>query len=382
MSRRRDWSKFGSGSVSNEEYQNFKKRVENNSIVRRVIPMSDLEIISDKLVGYAGVEFEITENAFKNLVKILGLSNGVMKTVTDKLGENVTSRLVSMMKTAIMAEKNSICLLVNKSNAKIVGFTNSAESILSNNAYFSLLEQTMNNHKGMEIKNMSITDAGNIEISVLNNNWEFNVGGLNDEFFKSGLVFINTPDKTIINPFNERLVCTNGLEVSSAKGMSLILSKNDSGSVSGFFDKVTNLKGINNFEQEFKARIVRMMDTQASYDEMLTVHKAVTFHVMNTQEEMTRANIESFIPLSEVKQAYLQHNIDLNLLDSKKYKKIRTMLSVWDLVNKLTDLSSHPRKYGFDLVNGSSSIFELQRLAGDITFKSEYDLEEPFKQLF
>lgn len=377
-----DWTRFGSGSISGDEYDKFKNQVSNHGIIRKVVNVSDLEITSESLIRFSGVEFEISEKAFKDLVKILGLSTGFMHNISQKLGEKVSSKLLSMMKVAVAQDKENVCMLINKKTTKIVGFTKSAEAVLSNGAFFTLLEQTMNNHKGMEIKNMSITEAGNIEITVLNNDWEFNVGGLNDEFFKSGLVFINTPDSTIINPFNERLTCSNGLEVSSAKGMSLVLRKSSASDVSGFFDAVTNLKGIENFEIEFKKRIIRMMDTQASYAEMLTSHKAVTNHVLNTTDPDVRASIESFIPVTQVKQAYLEHNIDLNLLDNKKHKKIRTMLTVWDLVNRLTDVSSHPRKYGLELRNQSSSVFELQRLAGEISFKDEYDLESPVKQVF
>ena len=61
-------------------------------------------------------------------------------------------------------------------------------------------------------------------------------------------------------------------------------------------------------------------------------------------------------------------------MDEKKKKAIRSMYTVWELVNKLTDLSSHPLRYGLSLRNGNASIFNLQKVAGELAFKEQYDL--------
>lgn len=378
---------FNNKKISQAEFDAFKERAL-NALIRKTVSINEISIIDSTHIEYAGVPFEMTEKAFKSLVTFLGLSNNQMSIIANTLGENVSKKLIEMMQIALSGSENkqTICLLINKKTYKIVDFTKSAANVLDNNAYFRLLEQTMNNHSGMEIKNMALTENGNVEISVLNNNWEFNVGGtgtgLNDEFFKSGLVFINTPTQTIVNPFNERLVCTNGMAVST-KGLSLILKKSDGEkAVSSFFDVVTNLKDNMNFEQEFKKRIILMMDTTASYAELLNVRENVEYHVANFNEPDVRETVEEFLPVREMKQAYLAKNIDLNLVDSKKYKEIKTMYTVWELVNKLTDLSSHPQRYGLQLQYANSSIFQLQKIAGELSFKLKYDLDASFPQVF
>lgn len=370
-------------TISMDQFNVFKDKALNNGVTRKMVSFSDITILTDKLVTYQGVQFEITEDAFKSLVKLCGLSNGQLEKINAALGEKTSHKLIQMMQMAMftVAGKNTICMLVNKVNCKIVDFTKSAESVLSNNAFFKLFEDVMNNHSGMYIKNLAITENGNVEISVLNEDWEFNVGGLNDEFFKSGLVFINTPNSTIINPFNERLVCTNGMVVAD-EGLSLVLKNTDAANVNGFFDAVRNMKGVLNFEQEFKRRVLRMIDTQASYAELLTVRKAVESHVSNMIDPDVRATVESFVPKMEVERAFMLNRINLTDVDKKTYKKIRTMLTVWDLVNKLTDLSSHPQRYGLGLQHGNSSVFQLQREAGELSFKDQYDLECQVPQIY
>jgi len=369
--------------ITSDQYNAFKEKALNNGIIRRTISYSDIVLVSDKVIEYAGIQFEMTEGAFKSLVKMCGLSNGQLDRINTALGEKTGNQLLKMMQVAMSGTpgKNTLCMLVNKTSCKVVDFTKAAESVLSNNAFFKLFEDVMNNHAGMHIKNLALTENGNVELSVINENWEFNVGGLNDEYFNSGLVFINTPSSTIINPFNERLICTNGMVVAS-DGLSLILKNTDPTHINGFFDAVRNLKGVLNFEQEFKKRVVRMMDTQASYAELLDVRKSVEYHVANTVDPDVRATIESFIPTIEVERAFLTHLVKLNEVDKQTWKKIRTMLTVWDLVNKLTDLSSHPQRYGLTLREGNASIFQLQREAGALSFKEHYDLECQVKQVY
>ncbi len=374
---------FNNEAWTQEQYNEFKTNALNHGITRKTINYSDITIISDKLIEYKDTQFEMTENAFKALIKLIGLTNGAFDSIVKTLGDKITTSLIAAMKNAItkIPGKQTLCLLVDKKTLKIVNFTKNATGILSNNAFFTLFEDTLNNHEGMYIKNMCITQEGNVEISVLNDNWEFNVGGLNDEFFKSGLVFINTPNATIVNPFNERLVCTNGM-ISTESGMSLILKNSDANSVNGFYDTVRNLKGITNFENEFKERINRMMKTQASYGELLNVRKNAEYHINNMTDPTIRQSVEEFLPVTYVKQAFLAKQIDLNTVSNKDHAKIRTMLTVWELVNKLTDLSSHPFRYGFELKNGNQSVFQLQRSAGELAFKKQYDLELGFDQIF
>lgn len=376
-------SNLSGDTITSDQYNAFKEKALNNGIVRRTIAYNDITLISERIAMYSGVQFEITEQAFKSLVKLCGLTNTTFEKINNTIGEKIGSKLLDLMKTALSGTpgKNTLCMLINKTNCKIVDFTKSAESVLSNSAYFNLFEDVMSNHAGMSIKNMAITENGNVEISVLNENWQFNVGGLKDEYFKSGLVFINTPSATIINPFNERLVCTNGMVIAEA-GLSLILKNSDPTHVNGFFDSVRNLKGALNFETEFKRRIIRMMDTQSSYAELLKVRKAVESHVANMLDPTVRETVESFIPKRQVEEAFMLHKINLVEVDSKSYKKIRTMLTVWDLVNKLTDLSSHASKYGLSLTHGNASVFALQKDAGELAFKDQYDLECSVKQVF
>lgn len=378
------WSQFSGENQSGANYQSFKEKALNNTILRKTIAFSDFEILDEQTVFYAGNKLLMTETAFKNLVGLIGITSQSFKNLNAQLGDKATKSLISLMKEskAKMQDKNTVCICIDTKSLQVVNFLKNATGVLSNKAFFGLFEDVMQNHTGMEIKNMSITAEGNVEISVINNNWEFNVGNFKEEYFKSGLVFINTPDCTIVNPFNERLTCTNGMVVSE-KGMSLILKNADNAQKNAFFDQVRNIPNLANFEMEFKKRISVMMQTVASYAELKEARTNAEYCIANMADPDVSRMVESFLPTREVWQAFMAHQIDLGKLDHKHYSKIRTPFTVWELVNKMTDLSSHPKKYGFVLKEGNASMFMLQREAGALAFKQPaYDLESPVKQIF
>ena len=315
------------------------------------------------------------------LVKILGLTNGSIKTIDSSLGNKITASLLTMMKREMSKGNKQVCMVFNKKLFQITAFTNQADGLLSNTAFFSLYFQTMNNNPNMDIRNMSISPEGNIDISVLNNSWEFDLKGFNEEYFKSGLTFLNSTDLTSVSAFNERLSCLNGMIADNLDGSSTILSRTH-GDVDSFFDIVTNLKDLNGFEDVFKARVGAMMNTQVSLDELTKAHKAFEYHTKNYDDKFVQASIESFIPLAETKHAFRKESIYLSHLTTKEKQQVRTGINMWDLVNGMTDLSSHPEKYGLQLINGSNSISDLQRTSGSLVFKKQYDLGSPVRQIF
>jgi hypothetical protein len=370
-------------------YNEFKHKALNDSkLIRATIQAKDLVLVNQSKVILKGKELAMSESALQSLMSVLRLNQAIMKQIDEKLGEAVSMSLIKAMAVALGKDPEAkLAIAINTETNRVVSFKKTKDNSLADEAYFGLFERVMNNNKDMIIKNMSVTENGSLEISVLNNSWEFNVGneiGLNDEYFKTGLVFLNTPTQTIINPFNERLVCTNGMVVQE-KGLSIVLDNagDRQASINAFFEKVVNIADMSSFEKEFKQRIRRMMSTQSSLSEMLMCRDNVLEHTsFDKTDTITQGLVENFIPVNELKRAYLEKHIDIMSQNPKVFKKIRTQLTVWELVNRLTDLSSHPMRHGFVLKYGNTSVLALQRTAGQLAFKKEYDHECLVPQLF
>lgn len=369
------------------EYEKFKQFALEKGVIRKIVSVGELVFVSPTEIHYIqngkAHPFVMTDDAFKQFINILGLSHGALKKIEAALGSKNTTNLIDLMKaaTSLSDSKHKVCMLISSIEAKVVGFRKSDKIVLSNKGYLELFEQVMDANPEMEIKQMAITEGGNLEISTVNKNWKFNVARLNDEYFNSGLVFLNTPQAMIINPFCERLVCTNG-NIVTEKGHSMWLNTTEENALRDFMNAARNLKGALNVEDNFKLRIIKMMETTASLDEVYFVHRVVQANVMNADfDRDVKATLESLLPIKWIEEQYKQHGHDVLQMDKKDHQKIKTPLNIWQLANALTDIASNPRKHGLAF-KYANSVFQMQRDAGELMFKKRYDFEEPFPQIF
>lgn len=366
---------------THEDYEKFKKEALDTALVRSEIKLADLEIVSEKTVKYQGTYFEMTEDAFQGLIRLCGLNKEAASNFADAFGSQTRIQLLDTLRTALSVKENrsSATIVLNTRTKAVVDIRREASSVLANSTMLGLFEDVMGAQKNMRIKRMALSSNGSIEITAVNDNWAFQIAKLKNEFFHSGLAFINQPHQSIVSPFNERLTCTNGT-VYSEKGLSLILKSSSATAVSGFIGQVRQIAGMQEFEEKFKARVIRMMKTVASYAEMKHVYENVLYHLVVDDTEVRRL-VDSFIPIKEVQAAYLGAGIEIES-NRAMWKRADTNMTVWELVGVLTDLSSHPERYALALKGGDQAVFSLQKQAGQICFKKEYDREYEVPELF
>ena len=357
------------------DYDKFKAETLSSKSVRREIPLVGLKIVSEKEIQINGQSLPITQNAFLNILKVLGLTEKFLVNFQKATSDKAKAHLISIMQNAACSDskKQMITLILNQETKHITGVLLANSVSLSTDLFFKLFEDVYNNNPSMEIKNMS-QRGGNIEISVINSNWEFQVDNLKDEMFHSGLTFIQTPNETVVCPFNERLVCTNGMVINN-KGTALVLKNQPGGNLNGFIASIRELKGVKYFETEFKKRVLKLIETRASYAEMNYVYKSITAEV-DIMDPYVKQKVQQFVDVDYVFHNYMNHRFDIIECGADMQKKIPTHMSAWELVNALTDLSSHADKYGIRFkYEGDSSIFKLQKIAGELLMKDPLDLE-------
>ena len=373
---------FGQPVITTEKYEAFKKEALGKSLLRVPAQLSDIKILTEDRIEYLGTKMEMTNDAFGSLVKLLGLNKTVMGNFENALGKGAKQDLMDLMRAALAGgTKNDIALVANAKTGAIVDFRKNVGSVLSNSAFFDLFEDVMNKHSNMSIKRMNIAPNGELDITAINPGWEFQVARLSDEIFHSGLAFGNKYNQTIISPFNERLVCTNGMVIQE-KGMSIMLQGGSSNEISGFLTAVRGIADVNFFENEFKARINRMSNTVASYGEM---HHAYTNikHWLTVEDTEAMSIINEQLPLLDVRADYLRNGFDIEDGAKALWKKAETPMTVWEVANVVTDLASHPEAYGLTMKGDNNrGILALQKLAGELSFKKEYDQEGTIPSIF
>lgn len=385
---------------SNSQYNEFKKYAEEIQPILKKLPLGSIEILDEKRAKISIVEdgvlktneFGLTTNGLKSLLKTFNLNITAFESLNEAVGSNAMKMILDQLRNKMSSESKSIPVIVSisKQSKKIVSIVKSTTdaTLMDNNKYFRLVEEALNGfeNSGMRIKNLTVSEEGNIAITIINDNWTFDVeglkSGLKDEYFKSGMTLIKTPNKLIINPFNERLVCINGM-VDTSLGHQIVLNSTSKEALEVFFEKAKTFgKNRNIFENEFKNRIITMLSTNASYEEVLGCHNAVN-NVIDINHERSRIILNSLFNIYDIKNEYeKQTRVDLLKQPVKYRSKVITEFNMWDLVNIMTDISSNTGKHEFQYRNLNSTVFNLQRYAGQLTFKENYDLGSSIPQIF
>lgn len=394
------FSKYKNTSYSQSEYEAFKQQCEDNAPIIKSLNISNLNIIDGQTIsirqyvngGAQEADFHITPDALKDLMKVLGLTYGVYNTFIDTIGSKATVAIIEAIREKIQGEdkKNKISLVISKTTGKVVSVVKYKGNMLATNTYFKLVEVALNGfeNNGMIIKNMTVSENFNIAITVVNNNWKFDLEGLQhglkDEYFTSGMTIIKTPTSIAINPFNERLVCTNGM-VDTSKTNAIVLNSSEPKAIEAFFEQAGNFgKGRNSFELDFKRRVIKMLSTNASFAELEKAYNSVNYY-LNQAHTRSKMQLNADLHILDINHAFeSKYGINLFKESVKVKEKIITDYSMWDLVNKLTYIASNPFKTEYEFSNNdlNSIVFALQKTAGEFTFKPHYDLGISVPQIF
>jgi vacuolar-type H+-ATPase subunit E/Vma4 len=369
------------------DYITFKKAVESQDIKRNKIDLAKLTIIDRNFVSYGNVRFEITPKAFTELARILGITQEIINKMEGIVNEEFATNILKLMKSGIVKHgKGNVAIYFDAKSKKIVNFKKSIDSTLSNNGMLSLFEQVMDSNKGMEIKTMSLSESGDLEITTLNHNWEFQPNNLNDEKFKAGVAFFNSPEKTFLAPFNERLVCLNGMITTSRDIILQLGGTNNAKTTQAFFEAARQLDFDTHFSGVFKTQVNKAINTVASYNEVQSMYNKVLYELRaDIREDInTRHLLEAHIPIMEIKAAYLKAGVDLHgdNVSAKDWSSARTNMTIWELVNAITYIATHYTDNGLMFRDGEEAKIRLQRIAGMFLYKQNFDLGINFPSVF
>jgi hypothetical protein len=232
--------------------------------------------------------------------------------------------------------------------------------------------------------------TGKASINFLNNNEVGFAQAGKDEFFKFGFSLMQTNKDTIVESYNQRLICANGLRSSlgsgiiggqSDKGMSFEdkfrLGGTSTEDIRIFLGKIEDMKRANFVPGGFDAAITRAVGTKASYGEVEKAWRLATAKVeefdpgLKKQFQSAMAR-DFFHGYGDAMNRIKNKGKDPMILQDKQKSFIKTGMSIWDVVNSMTFLGSN--NSGFQLANQH----ELKYSAGELFAKGAkegFDLE-------
>jgi hypothetical protein len=351
-------------TLSGSVIQSRKAETLNAQALRKTVAVRDLEIVNDNTVAFQGHRLEMTKDAFKQLIGMVGMSQAFAKKFEKLFDADVKARFINQMKNAMASQMNEITMVVSPISKKVVGFTKRATDLVSNERFIDLADQIIDQH-GFEVSNWGVdANKGLVTINAFNPKAEFAVAGINDEVFKAGLTLRNSPGKGIeVMPYVSRMWCANGLTTPLA-AESYQLQDLTQPSMEKFFQHMAELRK-NGFQpQGFQELISKANKTSASMYELQRAHSMAKRHVGDAAD--------NWIPLSENMSAYRTGGIEIDQFSTDELKNARSNQSIWSLTNGLTHIAQWaPSRLAFDM--GDKESTQLMVDAGNILGK-KWDL--------
>ena len=343
--------------------------------LRKTVPFRDINLVNGDTIEYQGKQIKITTNAFKSLLRMLGMSQQFANKFENLFNAEAKAQFINRIKDAMASNAgglNQVTLVLNPISKSVVAFRKDESGGISNQQFMNVAEGIID-RQGFDISNWSVDPkSGIVQINAFNPNATFDVKGLSDEVFTGGVTFKNDPIKGFqVLPYVNRMWCTNGLTTSLAEE-AYTLHSLDNTSMEKFFENLNNLRKNNYAPTAFADRVRTANATPASMREMRWAHNQI--------KPFAGDKADNWIPLTENEVAYNKLGLE-NGMTSQQAAGAKTNQSVWSVLNGLTHFATH----GSDLVSSNMQDADSTSMmvqAGNLFGKSQFDHENQMPDPF
>ena len=342
-------------TLSGEILTSRKAETLNSQSIRKTVAVRDINLVNDTTIEYQGKRLEITKDAFKGLMKLIGMSQTFATKFEKLFNPEVKAQFINTMKNAMATQLNEITIVLSPTTKKVVGFSKKATDLISHERFMGLADRLIDQN-GFEVANWGVdANKGSVTINAFNPKASFGVQGLNDEVFTAGITMKNSPLGGIqVMPYVNRLWCANGCTTAMASE-SYSLANLSGDSMEKFFEHMSQLRKNKFIPTGFQDKVTQAVNTPASMNEMKWAHNQIKRHVGD--------KADNWIPLQENESAYTKANI--GILDAKAAKSNQ---SIWSVVNGMTHVATHaPDLFAMNMQDKDST--ELMVQAGNLLGK-------------
>jgi hypothetical protein len=342
-------------TLSSDIIANRKAETRNSQSLRKTVAIRDIQLINDTTIEYHGKRLAITKDAFKGLMKMIGMSQTFASKFEKLFNPETKAKFINQMKNAMATQLNEITIILSPTTKKIVGFSKKATDLISHDRFIGLTDRLVDQN-GFEITNWGVdANNGSVTINAFNPKAQFGVDGVANEVFTAGLTMKNSPLGGIqVMPYVNRLWCANGCTTAMASE-SYALNDLSADSMEKFFEHMSQLRKNKFIPTGFQDRVKQAIETPASMREMSWAHNQIKKHVGD--------KAESWIPLMENEAAYSKANIGI-----VEPKSAKSNQSIWSVVNGMTHVATHaPDMFAMNMQDKDST--ELMVQAGNLLGK-------------
>lgn len=309
-----------------------QKEMEQMQTLRRQVAVRDLEILSESRISYRGSELSMSKEAFKSLVKLIGMGQQFTKKFGETFSAEAKVQFINRMKNAMLNRSGEITLIVNPDTRQVIGFSQRPTSLISNESFLDMLNRVREDGN-MEVVNwFNNTNDGSVSVNMANPNARFGISSL-DEVFTAGVQMKNSPFGGIeVKPYVNRQWCTNGLVTSHAEESYQLLDLSNN-NMESFFNHMNQLRRNKYVPGNFQNEVTRATETPASMQELNWAHRMINRYAGDKSD--------TWIPLRENESAYGRMGTDLSEFTTNQLKRAKSNQSIWSVVNGMTHLATH-----------------------------------------
>ena len=354
-------------TLSQSAFDVKKAEAINNQLMRKEITLSEFNVIDNNHIDVDGVKIEVTDKAFGKLLGRLRIPKAFAKRFSDGFGNDGLRQLITMMKSAKSnRNEQTVTLLVDPNSRKITDILPAGYASISQENFIDFASRYIDQYN-LGVTHMGSSQYGGTQINCVSPQGMFNVPGMTNEVFNTGVTFRNTPTRGLeVSPYLERLICANGM-TSTAFAENYGLHNLNDKNINEFNEHMIRMASTNFQPVGLADNIKKANNTDASLAEM----QRAASSILSLDKAVDYEYVQKYIPVERAFKAYSQLGADPNTFTKAQMKNAKSGMSVWDLVNGMTNFASNDTKFGIN----EGKMGNLMVTAGNILCKKQYDTE-------
>ena len=355
-------------TLSQTAFDAKKKEVLSKELIRKEVNISEFEIINDSTMKINGKHVPITKTAFKRVLRRLRIPHAFARRFESGFGSTGLKQLIQMVKMA-KANKNdqTVTIVLDPDKGAIVDLLPKGYASISNEAFVNFTEGYIDKYNLSPTSFGSDGNGGAI-INCTSGNSIMRIPGMDNEVFQTGVSFTNSVSNGLqVSPYMTRLVCANGMtstQFSENYGLVSLTNK----AVDDFNEHMLQMATTGFQPIGMADQIRKAADTDASLFELQSAASAI----LSADKAITYEYANKFAPIERAKKAYDMVGADTSKFTNAQLKNAKAGISVWDVVNGMTNFASNDSKYGMDDMAAGN----LMVSAGNLLMKKKFDTED------
>lgn len=381
--------------VSEEQFNKMREDLIKAECATKVVSLGSIGIEDDSIskgtITIDGNRVGVGPQFFQRLGGMLKVNSSLTKEMIKNEDGKIATSLMNGLKSYRQSNGGSeVMLIASPTSREVIDICDPKRfKRLTNESMFDVAEKIMNENSSLSIETIDFDHrTGKSSINLLNNDEVGFPGAGKDEFFKFGFSIIQTSKNTMVEMYNQRLVCSNGLRISLGSGSiggnrdisfeeKFNLGGTGAEDIRTFLNRIEAMRKAGFVPGGFQHALSSAVGTKASLFEVESAMIGAQRLVREEDPGMKKHYIDNiarqyFHSHAETMARVVRAGHDTAQLSDKQKSFIKTGQSVWDIVNSLTFLGSNNTGFNLD------KKYELKNDAGELfgkVTKAGYDLQ-------